>query len=550
MRLGIGGCMAAAMTALVVALPRVAPAQAGNPEVRYWPLRDINFPVPVEQIQAMNPRPAKLRFWVAPNRGKFRQVAERPLNDLDIIDKAKNRRGFRYESPADGEYDFALQFVYSDGDANPRDDAMAAQYRVVFDTRPPLVRAATAGPTTIEWDAQDDNLKPDGVEVQARWLGDRSWFTVRTRAFAARDSYTWQSLNRQLEVRIVARDRAGHEGSSQPLAIPTTRAGSGLGGGAPITRPAAGGSSGFGQPEEVPSRAQIDYANTPNLTIETKLTRVTRSGVKEADLWVRDEKSNWRLATKQPVNITPDTTEPTIRIPYQAKKDGQYGFIVVPVNGAGGKQPDPRPGDPAQMLVYVDTEPPVVKVSSVRVTPGGVRGPRVEIEWSVVETNLLPSPIVIEYAANRNAPDKDWKPVTDQPLPNTGRYIWEVEDKALWRFYVRVRAMDKAANSGYGIYDKQVLIDLETPQAVIEKVQGGAPSVKHESDRMQITPAPVTPPASTPPPAKPKTEPAKSPSAPAAPPSMLPETKPVLSDTKSDGSMPPIPTLPGDPPKR
>jgi hypothetical protein len=541
MRLGIGGCMAAALTALVVVLPRVAPAQTGNPEVRYWPLRDINFPVPVDQIQAMNPRPAKLRFWVAPNRGKFRQVAERPLNDLDVIDKAKNRRGFRYESPGDGEYDFALQFVYSDGDANPRDDSIGAQYRVVFDTRPPLVRAATAGPTTIEWDVQDDNLKADGVEVQARWLGQQQWSAVSPRPFAARDRYTWNGLDagRQLEVRIVARDRAGHEGSSQPLAIPTTRAGSGLGG-ATITRPAAGGSSGFGQPEELPNRSQIDYANTPNLTIESKLTRVTRSGVKEADLWVRDDKSNWRLATKQPVNITPDTPEPAVRIPYQAKKDGLYGFIVVPVNGAGGKQPDPRPGDPAQMLVYVDTEAPVVKVSSVRVSPGGVRGPRVEIEWSVVETNLLPSPIVIEYAANKNAPDRDWKPVTDQPLPNTGRYIWEVEDKALWRFYVRVRAMDKAATSGFGVYDKQVLIVLETPQAVIEKVQGGAPSVKHESDRMPVTPAPVTPPAPAPAPAKPKTEPAKSP-LPATPQVQLPSVSP------SDG--PAIPSL-DDAPKK
>jgi hypothetical protein len=521
MRLGIGGCMVAALTALMVVLPRLAPAQSGSPEVRYWPLRDINFPVPVDQIQAMNPRPAKLRFWVAPNRGTFRQVTERPLNDLDIIDKAKNRRGFRYESPADGEYDFALQFVYADGEANPRDDAMVAQYRVIFDTRPPLVRAATAGPTTIEWDAQDDNLKPDGLEVQVRWLGQKQWSAVSPRPFAARDRYTWNGLDagRQLEVRLVARDRAGHEGSSQPLTIPTTRGGSGLGG-LPITRPAASGSSGFGHPEELPNRSQIDYANTPNLTIASKLTRVTRSGVKEADLWVRDEKSAWRLATKQSVSITPDTPEPTIRIPYQAKKDGLYGFIVVPVNGAGGKQPDPRPGDPAQMLVYVDTEAPVVKVSSVRVSPGGVRGPRVEIEWSVVETNLLPSPIVIEYAANKTAPDKQWKPITDQPLPNTGRYIWEVEDKALWHFYIRVRAMDKAANSGSGVYDKEVTIDLELPQAVIEKVQGGAPAVKHESDRM-----PVMAPNSTP--VTPKVEPVKSPAGPAtpAPPSILPDTK-------------------------
>ena len=39
------------------------------------------------------------------------------------------------------------------------------------------------------------------------------------------------------------------------------------------------------------------------------------------------------------------------------------GFIVIPVNGAGGKQDDPRKDDPAQILVHVDTEKPTIQVS-------------------------------------------------------------------------------------------------------------------------------------------------------------------------------------------
>ncbi len=451
------GLLAIAVLAAAWSAPRAA-AQVSD--VRYWPLREINFPVPVDKIQAENPKPSKLRFYAAASRGQFKLVAERGINDLDTIDADKNRRGFKYASPSDGEYDFALQFVYPDGDVNPREAELTAQYRVVFDTRPPAVRVTAAG-SGVEWVVEDENLGADAVTLQVRWQGTREWTNRTPREFRARDSYTWNraDLVQPLEVRVLAKDRAGLEMASRVVTLPTSGVGGTFVGN---ERPAPAPVDDF--------RPTIDYVNTRNLTVESKLTRVTRSGVKAAHLWVKDDKAGWRKDKEVPVNITPNSPDTTLRILYAATKDGLYGFIVIPVNGAGGKQDDPRASDTAQILVEVDTEIPHVKVKSVRVSPGGSIGPKVEIEWEAVDKNLMPEPIVLEYAEERTA--AEWKPIATK-IANTGRYVWQVEDKNVWKFHVRAKAIDKASNQGEHVYEKEVVIDLDTPQAVIEGVRGG-----------------------------------------------------------------------------
>lgn len=479
-----------------------ARAQDAAPDVRYWPLREINFPVPVDKIQAMNPRPSKLRLWAAADRGRFKVAAERSPGDLDPIDSDKSRRGFRFASPSDGEYDFALQFVYADGEATPRDDALAAQYRIVFDTRPPAVRLTASG-TSVEWAVDDENLGPDAVTLEVRWQTrdavPQKWTAVKPREFRSKDSYTWSGLpaNQVLEVRIVAKDRAGLESASRPVSLPAAGLGNTVGGPADPFPARTSDRAGFDD-----ARPSIDYVNTRNLTVESKLTRVTRSGVKAAHLWVKDDKAGWRKDKEVPVNIGPTSNDTTVRIPYAAQKDGLYGFIVIPVNGAGGKQEDPRPGDGPQILVEVDTEIPHVKVKNVRVSPGGAVGPKVEIEWEAVDKNLMPDPIVLEYAEDRTS--AEWKPIAAK-IPNTGRYVWEVEDKNVWKFYVRAKAVDKASNQGEHVYEKEVLVDLDKPAAAIERVHGGggggsrpAPS-PYQSERPSTIPPQSVP--SSPPPA-------------------------------------------------
>ncbi len=516
MRRGLG------VIAAVAAALAAPPARAQDPDVRYWPLREINFPVPLDTIQAMKPRPSKLRFYVARDRVKFARAAARSLTDLDLIDPDKNRRGFRYVSPADGEYSFALQLVYPDGRVEPRDADLVASYRVIIDTHPPVVRAAAFGGTGVEWEVTDDNPKPDSVELQVRWVGERQFTTVRPREFGLRDRYTWTGLTAKqpLEVRVVARDRAGHEGMSRPITLPAAGASAGLDRD-PGRPPADRGGSGFGHPEDFPTRPQIDYVNTHNLTVESKLTRVTRSGVRAAHLWVNDGKTGWKLATSRPVSITPADRDPTIRIPYAVEKDGLYGFIVIPENGAGGKQDDPRPGDPAQFLIEVDTERPFVKVKNVKVSPGGAVGPRVEIEWEAVDKNLFDEPIVLEYTTDKAS--GRWEPITPGKVRNTGRYVWEVEDKNLWRVYIRASAVDKASNRSEHVYEKEVLIDLEKPAAVIEKVQGSGGPPSERDSRRPSEPAPAPAPSAPVVPSRPPLGPSDGPAVPSSLPPDIPK---------------------------
>jgi hypothetical protein len=484
--------------ALIVWFGTPAIAQNNAADPIYWSYKEINFPVPLDKINAMNPRPSRLRFCVAPDKGNWRTIAEKALNDLELLDPDRNRRGFRYTCPMDGEYDFALQYIFADGTADPRDGDLRPQYRVVFDTRPPVVRVAPLGTMGLSWSVEDDYLRADGVTLEARWAGDDKWSAITTRPLRAKDSFTFRDISRTrpIDVRIIGKDRGGLETVSRILALPSAVPGAGL---------QDNVDTGFGNPpynEPGTGAPSIDYVNSQSLTVESRLSRVTRSGVKNSQLWVNDGKTGWKLATTDPQNITAADKDPLIKMKYQAPKDGRYGFIVIPINGAGGKQDDPRPDDPAQFLIEVDTEKPFVKIKNHRVAPGGVNGPRVEIEWEATDKNLWREPIVLEYSEDRTA--SKWKEIHAGKLANTGRYVWEVEDKNLWKFYLRIAALDMASNRGEHVYEKEVIIDLETPKAIIEKVQGGSSKAYETEKPASSSPAPSPSPAeSAPQPKKP-----------------------------------------------
>ena len=155
---------------------------------------------------------------------------------------------------------------------------------------------------------------------------------ARPRAFAARDQYSWRAADlrgRTLEVRVVGKDRAGLEMASRVVTLQAAGSTAGLGEG---SRPPTGRTgSGFGSPDDVPARPEIQYVDTRTLTIESKVTRLTRSGVKAAELWVNDGKTGWKKVKSEPaLGITPATPDPTVRIEYTVPKDGLYGFIVIP----------------------------------------------------------------------------------------------------------------------------------------------------------------------------------------------------------------------------
>lgn len=467
---------------------------------RYSPQLDIGFPVPAE-VKELVPRPTKLRLYSSVNRGAFSKVAERDIDDLSPI--PGRRPGFQYTAKGDGEEEFAVQLVYADGTVNPSVEKLRTEFRVIFDTRPPVVSVTPEGATTIAWSVQDENLDTEGIKLECRWQnGDAAWYTVpKPRAgFAARDRYTWSNLareNRVLEVRVTARDKAGHETSSRIVRLPSN-------GNEPrdelLALPRNGerlptGSGGSRLSDDVPGQPQIIYVNRRELTIKSKLQTVTRSGVQAVHLFTKTMTANpngaWQAARKQTCNILYQEPNPSVEIPFIAPDDGRYGFIVIPESGAGNRDRDPAPTALAQHLVEVDTKPPVVKIRRTTAIPGGSTGTKLEIEWDADDPNMMTDPIVIEYATEKTS--NQWISIAER-IPNSRRYVWEVPERTPFKIFVKVRATDKATNTGEAVTNEAVIIDLDKPTAVIEHVRpvGGlsAPNPPNTSERPPLSATP------------------------------------------------------------
>lgn len=560
------------------ALPLLAPAGRAQ-EVKYWPLATINFPVDLAQFNQLNPKPVSIRFYSAPVNGKFVLVKNRKPSELDEIVDTKDpaatpRRGFTYTAVADGEEEFAVQYEYGDGTLSPA--KLVPQYRIRFDTRPPGVKAVATGPTSIKWQVEDENLVRESIRVEGRYAGNANWEFLNTGELKADDSFKWNNIppGKTLEVRVYARDRAGHENRSAPIKL-------GGGDGKPDDRKPGGGTAptppgsfadsakappvgrtgtGYGGLDELPAnRPKIEYVSTNKLRISSKVTHVTRSGVKAAQLFVLEPTSgaDWKPAgnRKEGLTITPDSPDAdrVVSIDYEAPRDGLYGFVLQPISGAGTKQDDPRAGDSPQYLVYVDTTLPEMAFKNVKVTGSGLNGPLVEIEWDAKDagSGFHPEPIVLEYSED----GQKWKAIASKTA-NTGRYTWEITDKKLWKFFVRGSATDMAGNSKLVTFDgddkkpQAVMVDLDKPSGNVDKVNPNGPPSAQPIPKGISTDLPgggVTPIAAPPPDKLPGITPIGSPAPkPVEPPAAIPTTKPAVTPMPAlpPVSGPPVPELP------
>src|SRR5262249_42395607 len=126
----------------------------------------------------------------------------------------------------------------------------------------------------------DDNLDPRYVTLQCKWPTSAEWTTITDKTFRASDSYAWKMPpGKVLEVRVLARDRAGNEGVSPVVRVPGDPA-SAVGlpkntGPAWVGGPGATGGATLPQP-------RIDYVNTLEFDVDYTVQRMGRSGVQAA----------------------------------------------------------------------------------------------------------------------------------------------------------------------------------------------------------------------------------------------------------------------------
>jgi hypothetical protein len=437
----------------------------------YWPHRTFGIPVNADEIAKLANKPTHLQLYYSASRGAFQKGPKLPLGTMNELNGGK--KGFLFDAPRDGDYEFAVQFVYSDGSVAPKTDSLAPEVRAIIDTIPPRVQLAPLG-NGVEWIATDDNLDPRYITLQCKWPTNSEWTTITDKTFRSSDSYAWKMPpGKVLEVRVLARDRAGNEGVSPVVRVPPD---AGTAVGLPKnTGPAwvGGGTGGAAFPQP-----RIEYVNTLEFDVDYTVQRMGRSGVQAAHLFVLKEQGTWALVKRHPVKLMPDDKGPhALSLPYKADREGTYGFFIIPESGAGKKSEDPKKDDPPMVLVVVDTTKPYIKITGVQVKPGGVKGPLVEITWEAADNNLMPQPVSLEWSLDKSA--AKWNEVKyrlDNNLTRTtGRFSWEVPDEKLWKFWIRARAIDKAANIGENVWQQEVIVDLEKPAATIDSIRGGPP---------------------------------------------------------------------------
>ena len=468
---------------VALALASIGTAQEGpfdGLQPHYWPHRRFAIPVNTDEIGKLTNKPTHLQLYFAVSRGAFQKGAKLPIGALQ--DLSGGKKGFEFDAPRDGDYEFTVQFVYADGSVAPKDAELSPQMRTIIDTTPPRVQLAALG-NGVEWLAADDNLDPRYVTLQCKWPTSAEWTTINDKPtdprFKPNDSYAWKiQPGKALEVRVLARDRAGNEGVSPVVRVPGDPA---TAVGLPKAAGGPGWVGGAGTGAILP-QPRIDYVNALEFQVDYTVQRMGRSGVQAAHLFVLKEQGNWELVKRHPVKLMPDDKGPhSLSLPYKAATEGTYGFYVIPESGAGKKSEDPKRDDPPMVLVVVDTTKPYVKITGVQVKPGGVRGPQVEFTWEAADANLMPQPVSLEWSLDKTA--EKWNEVKyrlDNNLTRTtGRHAWEVPDEKLWKFWVRARAVDKAANIGENVWQQEVIVDLEKPSATIDRIRGsGAPAPK------------------------------------------------------------------------
>ena len=500
----VTACLAAALVLTPVARTQT---QDDGIQPYYWPTRTVGIPLDVDRIGKLPNKPSDLQLYYSLNRGPFQKGAKLPLSNMQQLDGGK--RGFLFTCDRDGDFEFTVQWIYPDGSSSPRADELSPQQRIVIDTTPPQIRLSATN-NGVEWVVTDDNLDPHGITLKCRWPGSRDWMTINDRIFKAIDQFGWQiPAGKVLEARVEAKDRAGHKSVSQVVRIPPD-------GATNASLPKTGGSATgwVGNTPNTPA-PRVEYVNTLKFDVDYTIQKMGRSGIQAAHLFVMKNQGKWDLVKRFEVKLTPQDKDQSLSLPYEAKEEGTYGFYVIPESGAGKKADDPKKDDAPLVWVVVDTTPPYIKITGVQVRPGSTRGPVVEITWEAVDPNLMQQPVSLEWSQDKSA--VKWNEIKyrldNLPGSTTGRYTWEIPDENLWKFWVRARAVDKAANTGESIWPQEVIVDLEKPSVDILKVRGGnspssvpnntVPKNPGGSDSPPSVPVvpnfPSTPPSSLPP---------------------------------------------------
>jgi len=182
-------------------------------------------------------------------------------------------------------------------------------------------------------------------------------------------------------------------------------------------------------------------------------------GVADVELWMTSD----RGATWTKFGTDADKASP---YEVEVAADGIYGVRIVVISGSGLASTAPRPNDPADLWIGVDTTRPTAQFSSVSYGEGAKAG-QLDIRWIADDQRFGPRPITLSYAETSAGP---WTTIASG-LPNTGQYYWSVDALVPKKVVLRIEARDEAGNSAQHELTDSINLQGLTPSARVKGLQ-------------------------------------------------------------------------------
>ncbi len=466
-----------------------------------------NFKIPIRVVPAKRAEIRDLYLYLSRNQGQNWEIYSRSTPDKD---------SFEFSTDRDGLYYFSIAVIDHKGKQDPPDLYRARVGQKIFiDTVKPVVQIVSATyvgeQLQVGWQVREDHPEWTSLKLEYR-LGDSPAAQWVPLPVEPRDSGVQRfrpGVAGPITIRLRLRDLAGNEGVAERIVTGPDRAvvsNSGIvpAGGlppppppppAPVGVPAPPteeASRGPGSatlassspvsptpappppgpaPTAMPSRGALpalQIVNKRQVKLRFEVGRFGPSGLGSVDVYVtNDEGATWEKSLADPNVSLPAGGEVrgqgpvrgtvTVNLP----RDGVvYGFYLVVKSRAGLGKPPPRPGDPPQARIEVDTTLPNAVLYEPKADPA--RGDRLMLHWKAEDRNLAANPISLEWSAS---PDGPWTFIGDPQLPNTGAYPWQPPDNIPPKVYLRLSVRDKAGNNAIAQTPQPVLIDLVVPEA-------------------------------------------------------------------------------------
>jgi len=454
----------------------------------------IPFDFKDEQIRQL--RATEVVLMVSTDRGKSWKTASRAK---------PHDRQFRYNAAENGEYWFAVRMMNSQNQP-VQPGVPQVGLKVTVDDVPPVldlkVRELSPGRVELTWQAEDEALNVETLELQYREGADGEWMSLNSEGQSSGRLDIPVKTTGTIFVAARVSDQAKNEVTAEgqtsvsagsdsparstepdftkPVAIipgPTSSAVSNSG---PIMPRIVMESSLEARPvpqtisQQMTSPVIVQPAHPPRhaafpsgakvlksnaFNIGYSLDQIGPSGVGAVDLYITEDNGrSWFHYGSDPDRKSPFSV--------RVDQSGQFGFAIRARSGIGLSDDPPQPDQPPEIIILVDQTAPRPKLGSLNQGQGFTHS-QVQFTWVLIDSDLPERPVMLLRAYSPTGP---WEPISDW-VENTGRFVWAVDQKIDRPIYIRIEARDLAGNIGKADSDQPLHIDLTRPTARIIDVE-------------------------------------------------------------------------------